>query len=227
MRADVKTYGFRFTLLLIVVSCITTNPLSAQTKTRPGYIVTYSNDTLRGSVAVTGWGFTPRKIDFIPDSGEPLECSPESVAAYFVSPDDVFEGHHVPMDMSPYKLEDIMAAKPYWNKEDTLVFLQMRVEGYVRLFSITDQTGKQHFYISKNRAPLRELTITRTPTIRSFDSVNHMAVAEVPIYKGLLTIIFSDCPEVSKKIGNVELTVRDLSKIVTEYNSCQGSTIGK
>jgi hypothetical protein len=112
-----------------------------------------------------------------------------------------------------------MSAKPYWNKEDTLVFLQKRVEGYVRLYSITDKTGKQHFYISKGDSGIRELTVTRTPCNRTFNTVNHMAMTEIEIYKGLLTSMFSDCPEVAKKIGNVDLTVPNLSKIVRAYNS--------
>jgi hypothetical protein len=46
-----------------------------------------------------------------------------------------------------------------------------------------------------------------------------MAMTEIEIYKGLLTSMFSDCPEVAKKIGNVDLTVPNLSKIVRAYNS--------
>jgi hypothetical protein len=219
MILNVRTSGVFCLLLGLLVSGTAAGPVAAQTKTRPGYIVSYSKDTLRGSVEVTGWGFSPRKIEFIPASGEPLECFPESISAIFISPDVLFEAHHVPMNLSPYKLDDIMAAKPYWNKEDTLVFLQKRVDGYVRLYSITDKTGKQHFYICKKETGLKELTISRTPTIRTFDSVNHMAIAEIELYKGLLMTLFSDCPEVAKKTGSVDFTVRDLSKIVIDYNT--------
>jgi hypothetical protein len=94
-------------------------------------------------------------------------------------------------------------------KEAKIVFLEFLIQGITSIYYTVDDLG-EHYYIEKKPMGLIELT----EPVRVFDG--YFAPS---LYRGKLTSIMIDCPDITGQIGKTDLTYSSLVKLAKDYHN--------
>ncbi|MEZ4885094.1 MAG: porin family protein [Chitinophagales bacterium] len=159
-------------------------------------VVSYSNDTLRGSVKMT-----------VEDGSEILFKS-DKKNDFLI---------YTPYDIQLIRLENrtLFKSKTLPTKdgeEAKKVFASYLVEGKISLYRI----GKE-FYVEKAEDGMILLENNEIFVSQNKYRKNNKHI-------GVLQYLMSDCSEMSSKLDNVDLKYEDMMKAVSRYNQCMDAT---
>jgi len=184
-------------LIIFLAVVFSTGELKAQDNNRSGYIITKSNDTIKGYILNVNIGqFT--KCLFQKDSHmKPVEYSPEDIIAYrFDNGGKFFVSKEVPSGTGK-----------------TTLFLEYLIKGKANLYFMRDNT--EHYYIQKENELLIELT---EPKMIAADFGGEV-YSHPQKYTGRLKYILSDCPAVFPEIDAVKLYPDQLIRLAKDYHN--------
>ncbi|HEX8460234.1 MAG TPA: hypothetical protein VF623_02345, partial [Segetibacter sp.] len=126
--------------LLCILAFLTPVFLFSQRNFQPGYVVTFSSDTVRGFIDYKEWNNTPTEIIFKPGKTDEglMKFDLQNMRCFEVLGKEAYQRFIVKISLDPVALDDI-DAKDTSSRVDT-VFLKVLVEGNVlSLFSYTDR----------------------------------------------------------------------------------------
>ncbi len=174
--------------------------LKAQTDFRPGYVITNTNDTLRGLIDYRGAVRNSKRCDF-------KESQESAVKEY------------LPGDIKAYRYID---SKFYVSKktgEDNWLFLEFVLNGIADLYYYFDGENT-HYYIEKTDGKMFELTNEE----EHFTQNGRQYVRESKSYLGYLRYAFSDCPQIMPMLGGTAFDMKSLTNITKKYHDymCDG-----
>jgi len=181
------------TLSAICFSSIT--GISAQEKSQSGYIITKSNDTIRGYIQNVNINqFT--KCSFKKEKNSPtIDYLPGEIAAYRFDGDGKF---FISMDT------------PSIAGNKTL-FLEYLIKGKANIYFMRDNSD--HYYIQKNDDKLIELTEPQ-----KFFTNEKGTFYSPQKYTGRLKYILSDCPQIYSEIDAIKMYPNQLIKLAKHYH---------
>lgn len=186
--------------------------LKAQSDFRSGYIITNSNDTIKGFINFHGEVLNSNICKFVKSLGDnPTIYKPGDIFGYRFADGKYYVTYTIKI-----------------NGDSKTVFLEFLLNGIVDLYCYKDING-DHFYIDDKNNNLVELTnddlistkweYTRTGTSKS------QFVTKSNKYIGVLNYLFSDQSSLQNKIKEVKLNRPSLITIARDYHnlSCKGN----
>jgi hypothetical protein len=166
---------------------------------RKGFVVTQDGDTLTGLVKYSE-GLSVYDFCVFKKAADDTETSYSSkqIRAYGIDGYKAFE------------------VKPFVrDQRQESVFLEVLVKGLVSLYRYRDS-----FWIGKEEQEIVQLTNEATQEYINNSRVLKRSNKHIAV----LNMLMADCGEIRKKIQNVTLTERSLTRIVIDYNRCKGSS---
>jgi len=184
-------YKYMRLLLCLLFSCVNVL-VSAQGEFRSGYIVTNSYDTIKGLIEYRVSAQNNFKCIFKRESNQNIiEYKPNEIRGY------TFEN------------DKVLVSKSTGN-EKGLIFMEQLVRGKISLF-----VADTHFYVEKSDSILLELVVEKVKT--TID--NREVVYYSNKFRGTLSYVSNDCPEMQAQLEQVDLKERSLTSFVEKYNS--------
>ena len=189
------------TFLLSVLFISLSQLIFGQTDFRPGYVVTHDADTLHGLVDYNEGPNAYRICTFkTSKDDQSITYKPDQISSYGFVGDKLFTSRQITMP----------------DKTSEHVFLEVILKGLVSLYKFNtifwiDKAGQQLSYLT-NESELT--TIEGQRFARS--SNQHIAT---------LNMFLFDCIELRPRIERIQLHERQLSKLVHDYNKCQGVAV--
>jgi hypothetical protein len=157
LRPEIKeTFAMtkRALLTLLTIFIVLSN-INAQNFYRNGFIVTMSNDTLRGMINDTEVSYSPTWIEFKENENAlPKKYSWNEIKGFATSRGVNFESHHFKYDgdETPKTESDLLPAGYYtsrspekFNEADG--FLEVLAKGQFSLFKYYDSNNRIHYFI--------------------------------------------------------------------------------
>ncbi len=196
----------------------------AQSTLSSGFILTKSNDTLRGKIRDKDWDISPNFIEFSnTDSSDLKRYTPDSISGFGLDGKYLYTSKKVVMDISSLSIDKLM----FFNKNDTVkfrtvtkqVFLNILVLGRMSLYFQKDETGKEHFFVKKDTDTLTEIVLQKYLSTGLYSKELHT----VERYKFQLRYLMSDCSQIADVITKAGYNESDLTELVIKYNKCFSS----
>ncbi len=182
-----------FLFLLSVIGFTQTN-----INTQKGYIITSSHDTIHGKIAEYPYTFLSDKVKFTPfDNDEIFDYTPEDLYGFHIEPDKDF----IAIPVSEKVKRDTIEKK---------YFALKSVKGEIDLLVLTQNNGKERFFIENDELGLTELIqiIKVENNLKSTDKA----------YKRTLGKYFFKNTDFQKQISNTNFHYKSLSKLIYDYN---------
>lgn len=183
-------------LLAIVLSSIT---LSAESQhiSSDGYVIRTDGDTLYGRIRYNG--SRSSKTCILTSKGSKQEFSPDQLKGFGIGNNIYFSSQVISSD-----------------------FVEVIVDGELSLY----RSG-YIFYIRKYQDELRVLEagqIKDTAEVKNLGiNENVYGYRENNRWKGVLTVLTSDCTDSYQTIQDITYDEKDLIRFVLEYNRCKGA----
>jgi len=188
----------KFFCSAVVLFSITLNA-SSQASFLPGYVLTNTNDTLKGYVDFRNNDTNSKKCSFREsENSKIITFSPGEIKEYRFNGGKYF------------------ISKEVKNKE--LYFLEYMVNGITDLYYYWNEGP--HYLIEKSNGEIFELTNDEKSVI--IDGKEHLH--KTHFYTGLLKVIFQDCPQIYPMIDRATLENHSLIQITKKYHEyvCDG-----
>ncbi len=187
----------------------------------PGCILTLNHDTLKGLVDYRDWELNPDKVRFKAPSGEIKTFWPREISAFWISKDVVYLSKRLAMDISNYRVEDLVRNDSVKMVPDTAIFVKLIVSGRLNLYYLRDSKDKDHYWFQRNNDSIYEMRITRRMvSTQGTVLMSDRALASLKLYQIILPGIVADCPAVSEKAKTAEFSMQSFTKIAVKYNEC-------
>ena len=186
----------------------------AQADFRPGYLVRPAGDTVRGQVNYRG-GYRGGAQCLFRAAGEQATTTwlPSQLKGYGLLSGERFTSQLVPMPAAPASPGSTVPEAPARQ-----LFLEVLADGAASLLSWKDENNREHFYVQKvGAAQPTELLEVRRQVPDGSGSREQV----LPVYRGVLTEQFADCPAILLSISKTEFKVSALTKAVASYNTCR------
>lgn len=175
---------------------LTFNIVTAEEKYRPGFIITNSNDTVRGYLQQLNINsFT--KCNFRKSMNERvIEYLPGTIAAYRYDHDGRFYvSKEAPLESG--------------NK---VLFLEYLIQGKANIYFMRDDMDR--FFIETDSNKIMELS--QNPKLIHDEEGNQYYKREG--FRGKLLFMLSDCPEIEPEINKTELQPASMIKLAKDYH---------
>ena len=205
-----------FTLLFTFLTITT----FAQRKFVPGYYITKQGDKVEAQINDQNWDRNPTFIE-VANGADVVRMGVAELLGFGLSTGDVYDAYSVEVDKSPTKINLIEVNSQSVIVRET-VFLKAMVKGAASLYYLKDNNSKEHYYIQKGEEEPAEL-IYRTVKFQAADKIGYN---KLPIYRGLLTAKFTDCPKATEGISKLAFTQKALVEQVESYNLCVSGSAG-
>lgn len=209
--------GYRYLyLILLLLSLIISDNLSAKKNYLPGYIIDNNNDTIYGLIDYKDWEVNPKKIDFKEsDDAKVINCFPSDIAEFHVA-NSIYQSRITTIDKSPVSANNLVPREKLddYTVTDT-IFLEVIIKGEAELYSYIDKSKKLHIYLKSSDFD-QELIYQR------YLSENNTRYFEK--FKGQLSYALQSCPECQKLIQRSKYDLEEIKEIVAFYNKNTGST---
>ncbi|GAB2778126.1 hypothetical protein GCM10027275_21780 [Rhabdobacter roseus] len=185
--------------------------LLAQQSPLPGYIIQSGQDTIRGYLAESPRAKNPLTISFATSLQGPFKTLGTSELTGFGVQDEHYLSATVPVDVSPTKTSEL-SRSPTPTLQEQTVFLRVLVSGPKSLYSLRDQSDKEHFYIHLD-GQYQLLTNYRYLASREGQET---AITQ-DRFKQQLQNYLPDCPAVQRQIPALPYSPKALTKLLTTY----------
>lgn len=186
----------KFSIIFCMLSVyFVSDQLVAQNNFTSGYIISNTNDTIRGYIQQFTSGST---ICY-------FKKNPEGTAIAYS-----------PVDISAYRFDD--NGKFFVSKETPLesgnkmLFLEFLIKGKASIYFMRD--NMEHYFIETEKDKLSELSESQ----KIIENSNGVKWIKQPRYKGKLKYILSDCPEIASKIETLSLQPKELINLAKDYH---------
>ena len=183
-------------VFLIAVVAIHVNKLSAQTNFTPGYVITNSNDTIRGYIMQANVNAYTKCSFKTSLNGKITDYSPGDIKAYRLE------------DKGTY----FVTRKIQGLNETKILFFEYLIQGKANIFFMRDNVD--HYYIETDQTKMMELT-EKELKIEKVDGRTYVKPAS---YFGKLKFALSNCPEIYPQIDKVKLEPRGLINLARNYH---------
>jgi hypothetical protein len=202
------------TLLTLILFCATFLILKGQSGDAIGYIVTFDDDTLRGSLKHESEKASPRELIFFADgSASAIIYDPKTIKAFGYE-NNIFISADIDREISPTKLNELSDSPQLFYVKDT-VFLQVIISGEKELLSFVDENGKENFYIKDDDKYVwlvhKKYRITTNEASATAYNNN---------YIGQLIIYLKGCPEMNRILSSTDYELESLVKSFNYYYGC-------
>jgi hypothetical protein len=179
-------------LLLLLIS----SELFAQASFRPGYILTNTNDTVKGYIDFRNNDKNSKGCNFRENSNAEIHTfSPGEIKEYRIYGGKYFVSREVVV-----------------NNKKEMFFLEYMVNGITDLYYYWNEGP--HYMIEKKNGEIFELTNDEKSVI--IDGQEHLHKSHS--YTGWLKVIFQDCPQVFPLIDKAPLENKSLINITRKYH---------
>jgi len=171
--------------------------LKAEAKYQPGFIITNSNDTVRGFIQ--GYGVNAYTHCYFKKTlnDKAVEYSPGNILAYRFDGDGKFYiSKEAPLESG--------------NK---VLFLEYLIKGKARVYFMRDDMD--HYFIETENRNIME--ISEYPKIAK--GANGTSYYKESQYKGKLKYIMSDCPEIASEIEHSSLNPTNMINLAKDYHN--------
>jgi hypothetical protein len=198
--------------LTIIFLLMTTFSVFAQKQYEEGYVITASQDTLRGMINYLNWSKNPESIQFKSSSQSSEQVfGLEEIAGFFVHGEHYVKAM-VKVDDTPTKVEELTYARNPETHEQA-VFLRALIRGPKELYYFKGK--KENFYIRQGTSGYELLVSYRY----KIDHTAGESIITVDTFKEQLSNYLADCQEVSAKTKTLVYTSGALIKFVNSYYS--------
>ena len=190
-------------LLFLFFTC----NLFSQNNFIPGTVTTNKGEVLNGFINYQDWKVTPNEIEF-KQGEEIIVFLPSDIKAFGVK-EDKFISRNVKLDVSEQNLQKMdKSDKPKFI--DTLIFLNVLVEGNVNLYEFYN--SRTHYFAEKEDVFLELINRMRF-TDDNQDLITYKK------YLGQLNVLLNDCQSTNIN-ENINYKRKELTKLVSDYNNC-------
>jgi len=186
-------------LILLTIALSMAKLSFAQNDFREGYIISNAGDTSLGFVDYTESRQRYRVCHFKKTNDQNvLTYGPGQIAAFGFVDNIFFESKEVKVQ----------------NQEEQRVFAEVKVKGFVSLFRFDYE-----YYVEKNNGGLKRLSNENQTIYVNGKTMTHRTNQHVSV----LSPLMFDCVELRQRVQHVNLTEKQLIKLVEDYNKCTGN----
>ena len=172
-----------------------TNNAYCQTGYKPGYILTLSNDTVRGEIYYHSGRKDFRECRFRLSAKErPTYYYPNEIKGYRLNEGKFFISKRIPV-----------------YTDTLLLFVEYMMQGQASFYYLSFN-HQDHFYVEAH-GELKELSELQKTAV-----INDKLVIKPPSYYGILHYLMADSPEVSPEIDKLTLSYESLLKLGRDYH---------
>jgi hypothetical protein len=218
-----RTTYFFFPLLFWV---FTEHSLKAQSHFVPATIYLNTSDSMVGWVDKDGWDKFPDRIRFKINESDRYGnfYSPKNIAGWRISNGTAYQTYAGLLDSTHLVIVKKLNAKYPAPVTDT-VFIELLVNGKIKLYHTIDKKGITHFFFLKEQQSPEELhyyefvAYTEGSTRGMYNEIVTQRV-ERKLFKQQMLTAFSDNQPLYEKLAdtNIHFTRKELTKWFTEYN---------
>jgi hypothetical protein len=223
--AHIYIHQLLYSMKLIFTIFLTSITLSvcAQRNFVKGTYNTLSGEEKQTHIDYQNWEKNPEFINIKSDltSSKITKLTVSEIQSFSLTSGDRYESFIVDVDKSPTNINQMVPGSEALIVSDT-VFLRVLVKGTVSLYHLKDEAAKDHFFIKKGVEKPVELIYQKIKVVTD----SRVVLSQSPIYRGMLSVILTDCPEVSDKISKLAFNTGSLKKIVMDYNQCVSGSKG-
>jgi len=188
----------------------------AQADFRPGYLVRSAGDTVRGQVNYRD-GYRGGAQCLFRAAGEQATTTwlPSQLKGYGLLSGERFTSQLVPMPAAP---AGSGSPVPGAEAPARQLFLEVLADGAASLLSWKDENNREHFYVQKaGAAQPTELLQVRRQVPDGSGSREQV----LPVYRGVLTEQFADCPAILLSISKTEFKTSAFTTAVNNCSTCR------
>lgn len=187
-------------LLPLIVFSILPFLVNGQTVFRPGYYITWDNDTIFGLVDYRGAVRNSRFCSFKEnDNAETIRLEPKEIQAYRFTNDKYYVSKEIEVE-----------------GEKKQIFLEMLVNGITNLYFLR-YDEKDMYFLEKADGTIYTLV---KDILTEYEKGKGMVSRETYKYVGQLKIAFADCWDILPMIKNVTLSHQSLIEMTKKYHDC-------
>lgn len=203
----------RVTILIIVL--LISTQLSAKKKPESGYIVTLSNDTIKGMVNCYSWLKDNSEIAFSRNAGgTEIIYSPLSILS-FGTENEIYRSAVIKVDKNTLAGMSTINYKTPHSYTDT-VFVKVLVDGDKQLLVLNDSTGRENFFIKIDSDYIwlthYSYAITANGKRKKINNNN---------YIGQLIMYLDDCHKFNEYLSKTKYNTSSLLKAFDKYYYCR------
>ena len=205
---------FQPSAFILLLFYILANNSFAKSKIIPGYIITFSDDTIRGYIEHINWKETPQKILFKKSKSDfGSFYTPKTISEFYVD-NKVYTSAIVKIDQSPNKTNELSSLPDFQFIIDT-VFLQAVILGDKDLYYLKDSTRNINFYIN-NDSVYEWLIHRRFLKMENGEKI----IIENNNYIGQLLLYFNDCSSFNSVLSITTYKLKSLTQVFNDYYTC-------
>jgi len=224
---------FKSTFFLMLVSFACHSAFSQSSYSR-GYIVNHEGDTTYGLIKKQSGRI---RSDFVifkrSDQEKNTKYTVQELKSYTINSSELY----IAEDISYRKINKeagkiLEESKTNLDEDkaqiiDRTVFLRILVDGHASLYLYIDEDSDAHYFIRKENEELYELYQLKKYARWNYATLARDGYRIDKNYLGILQMLLYDCPDIIKKLEQVELSNRDLINITLAYNECVMPTDNK
>ena len=210
-------------LLISTLLCFIVIKLDAQENFIKGGILTLHNDSMSGMIDYRDRELNPSTITFQNASGEIKTYKAGEINAFWAGKDAVFLSKHLSMDISNFRLQDLLVNDSAMIVKDTAVFVRLLVGGPLNLYYLKDENEKEHFWFQKGNDSIFEMRIVRKMVKTQGASLSsERSLATLNLYQLILPGIVEGCPDLQTQAKTISFSKPAFTKFAIQYHDCIG-----
>jgi hypothetical protein len=214
--AHYSAYLFFTAATTIGANILGASEVRAQADFRTGYIVQPAGDTVRGQIDYRGARRGAQQCLFRETADKKVvSFKPDQLRGYGLASGERYISQLTPAASQPTTEQPAAGAAP----APQPLFLEVLAAGEAYLLARHDQVGGTHYYLLKKGAALpTELVQERRQVMQDGRLRNELLL---PVFRGVLTTQFADCPAVLLRVSKTEYKESALVAVVEQYNACR------
>lgn len=208
-----------FFFILLGGILMTVNRSLAQENFQQGYIINLDNDTMPGLINLHSPSGKLNRIHFIhQQSGEEISYSPVDIVG-FKTANDTYVSAIVQIE-KPSEAPGMLSDNPYIQLKIDTVFLKTLISGDKSLYSCTNESGQEYFYIYYESG--YELLLYKRYVTKVGEN---MLIGENKSYINLLLVYLHECQVIQRKMNATAYNSESLKALFTYYYECKAGNI--
>lgn len=191
---------------------------SSQENYLPGKIVTFTGDTINGSIDYRNWERNPSEITFKSTNGKIINYKPLEIVSFSVK-DEIYVSAIIKTEINSRNTDHLKLSSEIREQIDT-AFLQTMIQGEKSLYYYNNNYRIINFYIKQN-SDFEYLEYRKY----KINKAGRKIIKEENKYIGQLTYYLNDCPTIQTKLKNVKYSKKSLERLFQYYYNCKNSDV--
>ncbi len=200
-------------IVILILPCFVA--VNSQKNFKPGFVISLSGDTLKGTINYNYWKINPEKIEFRQNEKDQVRI--------FLPLDIKKFGVYGELYVGAIVQSEVVSANSYDNTPtlktvaDT-IFLQTIIKGSKSLYCYKNSDKKEQFYIVQDSK--YQLLIYKKFYVKK---AGNTELVENCVFRGQLLAYFKDSPAVQPELQNLQYTKDGLGELLELYYNSSGS----